>query len=117
DPSEVIRRASGGSWTRLSYEGVRNPLVDSVAHGQHQVPDQAEPSERAPPREEQGGALGAQGGGEEGPLRERGGHDRAGVRRLPGARQGGLRRRPPQADGGPAQVPAGALRERAGFLA
>src|SRR3954470_24060498 len=97
-----------GSSVRLSYEG---PLVDSLADGQHQVPDQAQQDQRAPPRAQQGRALRAQDGGEEGA--HRGGRLLAGAPRgLPRARQGGLGGSAPQADGRPTQVPARFLRER-----
>src|SRR5436853_6390627 len=112
---QKLRIRSGGvmsrserSSVRLSYEG---SLVDSPAHGQHQVPDQAEQDQRAPPRAQQGGALRPQDGGEEGP--HGGGRRLRGAPRgLPSPGQGGLRRSPPQADGGPAQVSARPLGER-----
>src|SRR6185503_20725680 len=103
----VMSRSEGSS-VRLSYE---SPLVDSPAHGQHQVPDQAHQDQRAPPRAQQGRALRPQDGGEEGP--HGGGPPIAGAPGgLPGARQGGLGWSPAQADGGPTQVPPRALRER-----
>src|SRR6187200_2580930 len=103
----VMSRSEGSS-VRLSYEG---PLVDSPAHGEHQVPDQAHQDQRAPPRAQQGRALRPQDGGEEGA--HGGGRLHAGAPGgIPGARQGGLRGSAPQADGGPAQVPARSLRER-----
>ena len=102
-----------------SKGGRSEPAATLGRRGEHQVPDQAQPAERAAPRPQQGGPYRAEDGREaRRTLPRTPTTATTELRRgLPRPRQGRVGGLDPQAHGGPAEVPPGPRRDAAASVA